>query len=517
MAKNTELSKAKNAKKDEFYTQYEDIQNELNHYETHFREKTVFCNCDDPFESNFCKFFLRNFNYLGLRRLICTSYSTSPVIGQQLSLFDCQEEPVMQGNGYVMDITEVPMSNGRGVSDEDINALLKSKKRGVKKLKGNGDFRSEECITYLKQADIVVTNPPFSLFREYIAQLMKYKRDFLVIGNINAITYKEIFPLIKNNKLWLGASIHSGDRKFYVPDDYPLRAAGCGIDQNGRKYIRVKGVRWFTNLDYNKRHEELILYKKYTPEEYPKYDNYNAINVDKTADIPCDYFENMGVPITYLDKHNPEQFEIVDANDIRANEKVPVKGHGLIKDKEAILRERERERERDGADYLCPHRHQTQNVTASSAYPLHSLTSTTRSSLKSSALTDTSRITPNTGTGSLSADGKFLPESLSREKCNGIMGVPITFLDKYNPEQFEIIGLLQSSNEELAGIPILRTYNEFKEMRQDMTFTGSSGGKANGNPVLAGKSSKGNFLYNPVTKEFVHSAYARILIRRKRP
>ena len=237
------------------------------------------------------------------------------------------------------------MSNGRGVSDEDINALLKSKKRGVKKLKGNGDFRSEECITYLKQADIVVTNPPFSLFREYIAQLMKYKRDFLVIGNINAITYKEIFPLIKNNKLWLGASIHSGDRKFYVPDDYPLRAAGCGIDQNGRKYIRVKGVRWFTNLDYNKRHEELILYKKYTPEEYPKYDNYNAINVDKTADIPCDYFENMGVPITYLDKHNPEQFEIEDANDIRANEKVPVKGHGLIKDKEAILRERERERE----------------------------------------------------------------------------------------------------------------------------------------------------------------------------
>lgn len=260
MAKNENLHKAKDAKKDEFYTQYEDIQNELNHYEQHFRGKTVFCNCDDPFESNFCKFFLRNFNYLGLKRLICTSYGTSPVVGQQLSLFDDENEPVARGHGYVMDIREVPMANGRGVSDEDIDALLKSKKRGVKKLKGDGDFRSEECIEYLKQADIVVTNPPFSLFREYVAQLVAYQKDFLIIGNVNAITYKEIFPLIKDNKLWLGASIHSGDRKFYVPDDYPLRAAGCGVDKDGRKYIRVKGVRWFTNLDYAIRHEKLVLY-----------------------------------------------------------------------------------------------------------------------------------------------------------------------------------------------------------------------------------------------------------------
>lgn len=287
MAKNEGLSKAKGAKKDEFYTAYEDIQVEMNHYEAKFRGKTVLCNCDDPFESNFCKFFLRNFNYLGLKRLICTSYGSSPVLGQQMMLFDDEGKQVSVGSGYVMDITEVPMSNGRGVSDEDIDALLKSKKRGVKRLKGDGDFRSEECVAYLKQADIIVTNPPFSLFREYVAQLMEYQKSFLIIGNVNAITYKEIFPLIKDNKMWLGASIHSGDRKFYVPDDYPLNAVGCGID-NGRKFIRVKGIRWFTNLDYAKRHEKLVLYKRYygSEDDYPRYDNYDAINVDKTADIP---------------------------------------------------------------------------------------------------------------------------------------------------------------------------------------------------------------------------------------
>jgi len=329
MAKNVGLSKAKDAKKDEFYTSYDDIQLEINHYEDKFKGKTVLCNCDDPFESNFCKFFLRNFNYLGLKRLICTSYSTSTVVGRQMTLFDYMNEPVVTGNGYIMDITEVPMANGRGVSDEDIDNLLKSKKRGVKKLKGDGDFRSDECIEYLKQADVVVTNPPFSLFREYIAQLVQYKKDFLIIGNVNAITYKEIFPLIKDNKLWLGASIHSGDRKFYVPDDYPLKASSCGVDPDGRKFIRVKGVRWFTNLDYAIRHEELVLYKQYygNEEDYPKYDNYDAINVNKVADIPKDYFESMAVPITYVDKHNPDQFEIVNANDIRTNPDTPQKGH----------------------------------------------------------------------------------------------------------------------------------------------------------------------------------------------
>ena len=198
MTKNTSLRSANKAKNDEFYTQYEDIQFELNNYTEHFKDKTVLCNCDDPFESNFCKFFLRNFNYLGLKRLICTSYVSSTIIGTQMTLFDYLDEPVQKGNGYVMDITEMPMANGRGVSDDDIEKLLKSKKRGVKKLTGDGDFRSNECIEYLKQADIVVTNPPFSLFREYVTLLMKYNKKFLIIGNVNAITYKEIFPLIKD-------------------------------------------------------------------------------------------------------------------------------------------------------------------------------------------------------------------------------------------------------------------------------------------------------------------------------
>ena len=417
MAKNENLHKAKDAKKDEFYTQYEDIQNELNHYEEHFKGRTVLCNCDDPFESNFCKFFLRNFNYLGLKRLICTSYGTSPVVGQQLSLFDDENEPVSRGHGYVIDIKEVPMANGRGVSDEDIDALLKSRKRGVKKLKGDGDFRSDECIEYLKQADIVVTNPPFSLFREYIARLVAYQKNFLIIGNVNAITYKEIFPLIKDNRLWLGASIHSGDRKFYVPDDYPLHAAGCGIDKNGRKYIRVKGVRWFTNLDYAARHDKLVLYKKYygNEDEYPHYANYDAINVNKVADIPCDYFEEIGVPITYLDKHNPEQFEIIGASRWMGKPMSEIAPKGsyvaggvrfyLPEDcSQSIKVERERERERETARQaalslsLRQNRYQTQ-----------------------------------------STDDSMTGSSL-RGRCRGIMGVPITFLDKYNPDQFEIIG-----------------------------------------------------------------------------
>ena len=199
-----------------------------------------------------------------MKRLICTCYKGSPVAFTIFDyLKDDNEEPLEKSYGYVIDIKEVPMKNGRGVSDDDINNLLLSKKRGVKKLKGDGDFRSEECIKYLKEADVVVTNPPFSLFREYVLQLIEYKKKFLIIGNINAIAYKEIFPLMKNNKIWLGASIHSGDRAFNVPDSYELKASGCGIDDKGRKYIRVKGVRWYTNLDYKQRHEKLILYKSY--------------------------------------------------------------------------------------------------------------------------------------------------------------------------------------------------------------------------------------------------------------
>lgn len=307
-SKNAALHAANRAKKDEFYTQMTDIAKELVHYREFFARKTVLCNCDDPYESNFFKYFALNFQSLKLKKLIATCYDSSPVAGEQLSLF-------RERHPYSIEITEIPDADGNGAIDlSDVEFLLKNRENVLRKLK-SGDFRSEECIKLLKEADVVVTNPPFSLFREYVAQLVKYDKKFLIIGNINAVTYKEIFPLIMQNKLWMGQSIHSGDREFRVPNDYPLNAAGYRIDEQGRNYIRVKGVRWFTNIDYDARHEELILYKKYSPVEYPKYDNYDAINVDKTSDIPCDYFEDMGVPITFLDKFNPEQFEILGITD----------------------------------------------------------------------------------------------------------------------------------------------------------------------------------------------------------
>ena len=316
MSKNSSLRKADKAKNDEFYTQLADIEKELKHYKTDFFGKTVFCNCDDPFESNFFKYFAMNFNFLGLKKLICTCYATSPVAWLQLSLLDNENIVLETENGkqpYKIEISEVLDYNGDGAIDlSDVEYLLKNKKNTLDILQGDGDFRSQECIDLLKASDIVVTNPPFSLFREYVAQLILYEKKFIIIGNQNAITYKEIFPLIKNNLIWLGASIHSGDREFQVPDSYPLNAAACRIDEKGKKYIRVKGIRWFTNLDYRQRHEELLLYKSYSLEDYQKYDNYDAINVDKTADIPADYDGLMGVPITFLDKYNPSQFEIID-------------------------------------------------------------------------------------------------------------------------------------------------------------------------------------------------------------
>lgn len=307
MAKNSNLNKANKAKKDEFYTSLSDIETELKHYRNHFRGKTVLCNCDDPYESNFFKYFAMNFNFLGLKKLICTCYDSSPVVGEQLSFFP-DKRP------YKIEISEVVDTNGDGVIDlTDVEYLLRNGKNTLKKLK-DGDFRSEECVKCLKEADIVVTNPPFSLFREYVAQLVEHDKQFLIIGNVNAVKYKEIFPLIKGNKLWMGYSIHSGDREFRVPDDYPLEAAGYRVDEHGKKYIRVKGVRWFTNMDYTARHTNLELWKKYSPEEYPLYVNYDAIEVNKTAEIPEDYDGEMGVPITFLDKYNPDQFEIVGTN-----------------------------------------------------------------------------------------------------------------------------------------------------------------------------------------------------------
>ena len=289
---NKNLNNAKRARKDEFYTQLEVINNELKHYREHFRGKTVLCNCDDPRVSNFFTYFAYNFEFLGLKKLITTCYKN-------------------QDNELFGDHTSEQAVYLVYEGDKNGDRIPNAEEIGVHPLKGNGDFRSAECIELLKEADIVVTNPPFSLFREYVAQLIEYNKKFLIIGNVNSNTTKEIFPLIKDKKIWMGASIHSGDRKFWVPDDYPLNAAGCGIDDSGRKYIRVKGVRWFTNLDYKERHENLILYKTYSPATYPKYDNFDAINIDKTEDIPIDYDGIMGVPITFLDKYNPDQFDVL--------------------------------------------------------------------------------------------------------------------------------------------------------------------------------------------------------------
>ncbi len=333
-----DLAQAKDAKKDEFYTQLDDIAKELKYYKDYFRDKVVFCNCDDPYESNFFKYFALNFNALGLRKLIATCYNGSPVSGNELLLDFGTTVDDPKKIAYKVEITEVSDMNGDGaINLADIQYLMQNDKNVISVLQGNGDFRSPECVELLKQADIVVTNPPFSLFREYVAQLVKYDKKFLIIGNVNAVTYKEFFPLIKENQVWMGISIHSGDREFRVPESYPLNAAGYRVDEKGTKYIRVKGVRWFTNLDYPQRHEDLILYKHYTPEEYPKYDNYDAINVNTTSDIPTDYEEVMGVPITFLDKYNPDQFEIVGLD--RYIKDNPHYGHRFtIKGKETYAR-----------------------------------------------------------------------------------------------------------------------------------------------------------------------------------
>ncbi len=314
MAGNKSLRKANATKEDEFYTQLEDIENELKYYKEHFKNKIVFCNCDDPFESNFFKYFALNFNSLGLKKLICTCYDSSPVIGTQLSLFDVKglELKDKRKRAYKIEINEIDDYNEDGAVDlTDIEYLIKNKKNSLKLLKGDGDFRSNECIELLKQSDIVVTNPPFSLFREYLAQLMEYKKKFLIVGNQNAITYKEVFTILKSNEIWLG--VKNGDMSFRVPDYYEPKATRFWIDSKGQKWRSLGNICWFTNLDILKRHEKLILYKKYSPEEYPKYDNFDAINVDKVADIPVDYKNLMGVPITFMNKYNPEQFIIVDA------------------------------------------------------------------------------------------------------------------------------------------------------------------------------------------------------------
>ena len=307
---NKGLSAANKAKKDEFYTQLSDIENELRHYRKHFKGKTVLCNCDDPYESNFFKYFAMNFNVLELKKLICTCYAGSPVVYTQLDIFGKEEVINVEHDRkpYKIELTEVQDVNGDGAVDlDDVEAMLCSPQFKPKLLKGDGDFRSEECIKLLKEADIVVTNPPFSLFREYVAQLMEYDKKFVIIGNQNAITYKEIFPLLKENKMWIGYGF-KGNVGFFINTKYEDYAAS-GNHREGM--IRVSGVMWFTNLDIDKRHEEYIPYRKYSKADYPYYDNYDAIEVSKSSDIPMDFEGVMGVPITFMDKFNPDQFEII--------------------------------------------------------------------------------------------------------------------------------------------------------------------------------------------------------------
>ena len=309
---NASMSAAIKAKNDEFYTLLTDIEKEMRHYRKHFKGKTVLCNCDDPFESNFFKYFVLNFNRLGLKKLIATCYATSPIANQQLSLFDVVGGDEEQHNKpYKAVVTKVyDVTGDGGVDMFDVAELFKTHENELVELEGNGDFRSEECLALLDEADIVVTNPPFSLFREYVATLMEHEKKFIIIGNSNAITYKEVFPLIMRDRLWLGVTRSgTGSMWFRIMDDFPVKS-GQKVE-NGVRYQTIGNSAWFTNLDVKKRHEELILVKRYSPEEYPHYDNYDAIEVSKIVDIPLDYAGVMGVPITFLGKYNPDQFEIV--------------------------------------------------------------------------------------------------------------------------------------------------------------------------------------------------------------
>lgn len=287
---NKSLSKARRDPKDEFYTQLSDIENELKHYKEHFKGKTVYCNADDPRVSNFFHYFSYNFEHLGLKKLITTCYKS-----QDMNLFSMYDR-----ESAIALVYEGEKDNGRVPTVENI---------GVVELEGDGDFRSPEALEFLKEADIVVTNPPFSLFREYVGQLIEYDKDFLIIGSLNAVTYKETFQLIKDNKIWLG--FNNGDMSFRVPDHYEPRETRFWIDEDGNKWRSMGNIGWYTNLDITKRHEELIMYKKYDPNYYQKYNDYEIINIDKVAEIPDDYEGVMGVPITFIDKYNPEQFEIL--------------------------------------------------------------------------------------------------------------------------------------------------------------------------------------------------------------
>ena len=364
MAGNSNLHDSARNKQDEFYTQLSLIEKELKHYRSFFAGKTVLCNCDDPYESNFFKYFAMNFNALGLKKLVTTCYATSPVVGDEFEYYvdnagqlafvpDTDTTPLVCSTRrpYRVEITEVTDENHDGRADlADVEYLMRNRKNTMTLLNGDGDFRSPECVELLREADVVVTNPPFSLFREYIALLEEYRKYFIIIGNMNAVTYKEIFPMIAENRLWLG--YNSGHFWFKVPDSYEIKKTDFKIDEHGQKWRRMGNICWFTNVDIEKRHENMPLFRSYSPELYPKYDNYDAINVDRTVDIPCDYYGVMGVPITFLSQYNPDQFEIVafrkgtDGKDLVYS--FPDCSH-------SVNVERERERERTGRRTVQPY------------------------------------------------------------------------------------------------------------------------------------------------------------------
>ena len=373
MAGNSNLHDSARNKQDEFYTQLSLIEKELKHYRSFFAGKTVLCNCDDPYESNFFKYFAMNFNALGLKKLVTTCYATSPVVGDEFEYYvdnagqlafvpDTDTTPLVCSTRrpYRVEITEVTDENHDGRADlADVEYLMRNRKNTMTLLNGDGDFRSPECVELLREADVVVTNPPFSLFREYIELLEEYRKYFIIIGNMNAVTYKEIFPMIAENRLWLG--YNSGHFWFKVPDSYEIKKTDFKIDEHGQKWRRMGNICWFTNVDIEKRHENMPLFRCYSPELYPKYDNYDAINVDRTVDIPCDYYGVMGVPITFLSQYNPDQFEIVafrkgtDGKDLVYS--FPDCSHSVN-----VERERERERENGAADgaAVLPYPRQTQ-------------------------------------------------------------------------------------------------------------------------------------------------------------
>lgn len=313
MAGNSTLSKAQSAKRDEWYTSLVDIERELKHYRPQLAGKTVLCNCDDPYESNFFQYFAMNFNVLGLRKLIATSFVGSPIAGSQLSLFDQagyrDAEPEKQA--FKVEINAVEDLNGDGAVDLlDVEQLLRQDANVVTPLKGNGDFRSDEVESLLAEADVVVTNPPFSLFKEYLHQLMDHDKQFLVLGDQNHAKHSQIFPYVEDNRLWFGYD-NGGIKWFRVPDDYDIATESRKRVEDGVKYFSMGRIYWYTNLDTKRRHEPLVLYRRYKEEDYPRYVNYDAIEVPQVAEIPYDYDGVMGVPITFLDKYSPEQFEIV--------------------------------------------------------------------------------------------------------------------------------------------------------------------------------------------------------------